>query len=69
MSVPNRSRDELLEKIRSLSPERLAEVEDFVDFLRQRSDDGALSSAAMKLSEDAFRKVWDNPEDADYDRL
>jgi hypothetical protein len=69
MSVPNRSRDELLEKIRSLSPETLAEVEDFVDFLRQRSDDGALSVAATKLSEDAFRRVWDNPEDADYDRL
>jgi hypothetical protein len=69
MPSPNRSRDELLEKIRGLSPERLAEVEDFVDFLRQRSDDGAVSLASMKLSEGAFRKVWDNPEDADYDRL
>ena len=69
MPAPNRSSDELLAKIRSLSPERLAEVEDFVDFLRQRSDDGSLSLAAMKLSEDAFRKVWDNSEDADYDRL
>jgi hypothetical protein len=69
MPSPNRSSDELLAKIRALSPERLAEVEDFVDFLRQRSDDVPLSHAAMKLSEDAFRKVWDNPEDADYDRL
>jgi hypothetical protein len=69
MPEPNRSSDDLLEKIRSLSPERLAEVEDFVDFLRQRSDDSTLSFAAMKLSEDAFRKVWDNPDDADYDRL
>lgn len=69
MPAPNRSSDDLLEKIRSLSPERLAEVEDFVDFLRQRSDDNALSTAAMRLSEEAFRKVWDNPEDADYDRL
>ena len=65
----NRSNDDLLEKIRTLSPERLAEVEDFVDFLRQRSDDGPLSLGAMTLSEDALRKVWDNPEDADYDRL
>lgn len=69
MPNPNRSSDELLEKIRDLSPERFAEVEDFVDFLRQRSDDGPLSVGAMKLSEDAFRKVWDNSEDADYDRL
>jgi hypothetical protein len=69
MPAPKRSSDELLEKIRSLPPDRLAEVEDFVDFLRQRSGDGAMSLAATKLSENAFRKVWDNPEDADYDRL
>ncbi len=69
MPAPNRSSDDLLAKIRTLSPERLAEVEDFVDFLRQRSDDDPLSLAAMKLSEGAFRKVWDNPDDADYDRL
>ena len=69
MPEPNRTSDDLLEKIRSLSPERLAEVEDFVDFLSQRSDDSTLSFAAMKLSEDALRKVWDNPDDADYDRL
>jgi len=69
MPAPKRSDDDLLAKIRSLPPERLAEVEDFVDFLRQRSDEGALSLAATKLSEDAFRKVWDNPEDAVYDRL
>jgi hypothetical protein len=69
MPTPDRSSDDLLEKIRSLPPDRLAEVEDFVDFLRQRGDDGAISLAARKVSEDAFRKVWDNPEDADYDRL
>jgi hypothetical protein len=69
MPAPKRSSDELVEKIRSLPPDRLAEVEDFVDFLRQRSDDGAISLAAMRLSENAFQKVWDNPEDADYDRL
>ena len=69
MQTPNRFDDELLEKIRSLSPEKLAEVEDFVDFLRQRGDDRSLANAATKLSENTFRKVWDNPDDADYDRL
>ena len=69
MTAPNRSSDDLLEKIRGLPPDRLAEVEDFVDFLCQRSDDGAFSLATTKLSENAFRRVWDNPEDADYDRL
>jgi hypothetical protein len=59
----------LIEKIRSLAPERVAEVEDFVDFLHHRTEDRALTQAAARLSEDAFKKIWDNREDADYDRL
>jgi len=59
----------LIEKIRSLSPEKVAEVEDFVDFLKARDEERRLLGAAAKLSEDAFRRVWDNPDDADYDRL
>ncbi len=59
----------LIEKIRSLRPERVAEVEDFVDFLRQRDEDRRLVQAAAKLSENAFQEVWDNTDDADYDRL
>jgi len=60
---------ELIEKIKTLPPDKLAEVEDFVDFLRQRADDRALAHVVTKLSEDAFRKVWDHPDDAVYDRL
>jgi hypothetical protein len=60
--------EELLEKIKSLPPERLAEVEDFVDFLAHR-DDRRLAQAAARMSEDSFREVWDNEEDAAYDRL
>jgi len=59
----------LMEKIRSLPPDKTAEVEDFVDFLARREEDRQLTWAAMRLSEDAFRKVWDNPEDAAYDQL
>jgi hypothetical protein len=69
MPMPNRTDDELLEKIRSLPPDKLAAVEDFVDFLRERDADRRLARATMRLSEDAFRRVWDNPDDADYDRL
>jgi hypothetical protein len=58
----------LTDKIRNLPPEKVAEVEDFVDFLAQR-DERRLTRAAAKLSEKAFRKVWDNPRDAAYDRL
>ena len=40
-----------------------------VDLLRQRGDDRRLVRGVTRLSEDAFRKTWDNPDDADYDRL
>ena len=59
----------LISKIRVLPPERLMEVEDFIDFLRQSGEDKRLRLTAAKLSEDAFAKVWDNPDDAEYDRL
>lgn len=58
----------LLEKIRQLPPQRLAEVEDFVDFLRAR-EERRLTKAAAKASEPASAKAWDNDEDAAYDRL
>ncbi len=59
----------LIEKIRSLPPSRVTEVEDFIDFLRQSNADRQLTSAAATLSEKTFQQVWDNPEDAEYDRL
>lgn len=59
----------LIEKISTLPREKVAEVEDFVDFLRQRDNDRRLVQAAARLSEEAFRKVWDNSEDAVYDQL
>lgn len=59
----------LIDKIRALPPDKVAEIEDFVDFLRQRADDRYLVEAAARLSEESFRDVWDNPDDADYDHL
>jgi len=59
----------ILEKLKQLPPERLAEVEDFVDFLRTRADERTLVRTATKHAEEAFARVWENPEDADYDRL
>jgi hypothetical protein len=47
----------------------VAEIEDFVDFLRLRDEERKLTEAASQLSEAAFAKVWDTPDDADYDRL
>lgn len=59
----------LIEKIKQLPPQRLAEVEDFVDFLRTREDDQRLVQAAAKVAEASFAALWNNDEDAAYDRL
>jgi ABC-type glycerol-3-phosphate transport system substrate-binding protein len=65
MSTPYQA---LLDKIKQLPPQRMAEVEDFVDFLRSREEDRRLVSAASKASAPSFAQVWDNDDDAAYDR-
>jgi hypothetical protein len=59
----------MLEKLEHLSPERLAEIEDFIDFLSQKDQDKGLRQDYAQASEDAFSKVWDNDDDAIYDSL
>jgi len=59
----------LTEKIHSLSAEQIAQVEDFVEFLRLRGQERQLTRAAAALSSPAFEAVWDNPEDAAYDAI
>jgi hypothetical protein len=69
MAQTKPSEQVLLEKLRTLPPERVAEVEDFIDFLRQRDEEEQLTQAASRLSEAAFARAWESPDDADYDRL
>ncbi|HUW25765.1 MAG TPA: DUF2281 domain-containing protein [Gallionella sp.] len=59
----------LLEKIQTLPPERLAEVDDFVDFLRLKEQDRQLTRAAAHSSQPTFAAVWNNSEDEAYDAL
>ncbi len=59
----------LIDKLEGLPEDRLSEAEDFIDFLKNRERERQTTRAAEKLSEDRFRDVWDNPEDAVYDRL
>lgn len=59
----------LIKKIEALPAEKINEVEDFVEFLGHKGTDRQLTRAAAKLSEKSFAKVWDNPEDAIYDKL
>ena len=59
----------LVEKIAALPPERIAEIEDFVDFIRAREQERALTRAGAATSEPAFAAIWDNPDDDAYDAL
>jgi len=59
----------LSQKIRTLSPEQIAEVENFVEFLRLRAQERGLTQAAAALSTPAFETIWANPEDDAYDAL
>jgi hypothetical protein len=64
-----RREQELIDNIRSLPADKLEEVENFVDFLREREDERRLAQAVTGASAAALAKVWDNPDDAAYDRL
>lgn len=59
----------LIAKLKQLPPQRVAEVEDFIDFLRTRDRGRALTRAATMAAEPAFAKIWNKDADAAYDRL
>ena len=40
-----------------------------VTVLAPDANDDGLADACARLSEPVFQKIWDNPLDADYDRL
>jgi len=64
-----RNAEALMAKIKGLPAERIAEIEDFVDFIRLREQERALTRAAASASEPAFAAIWNNPEDDVYDAL
>jgi hypothetical protein len=45
------------------------EQDAIAEWLFLRLQEEHLIHASAKLSEPAFKKAWDNPDDADYDRL
>lgn len=59
----------LLEKIQALPVERIAEIEDFVEFIAAREQERSLTRAAGAVSAPAFAAIWNNPEDDAYDAL
>jgi hypothetical protein len=58
-----------IEKIRALPAERIAEIEDFIDFICLRERERALTRAAAEVSAPAFAAIWNNWEDEAYDAL
>jgi hypothetical protein len=54
---------------KALPPERLDEVEDFVDFMGLRAQERSLARVAAATSEAAFAKIWSNPDDNAYVRF
>ncbi|HBF12858.1 MAG TPA: toxin-antitoxin system, antitoxin component, Xre family protein [Deltaproteobacteria bacterium] len=61
--------DSLVNKIKSLPPDALSEVLDFIEFLIQKNKKSSLTTMASRASEPTFEKEWDNPDDAEYDKL
>jgi hypothetical protein len=59
----------MIERLEHLSPERQAEVGDFIEFLYQRDQEQHLRKDFAQASNAAFVKVWDNDDDAIYDTL
>ena len=59
----------ILEKLKGLRPERIAEVEDFVDFLKTRDEERSIVQAAGSVAEESLSRIWNNADDAEYDRL
>ena len=59
----------LLAKIQALPRERIAEIEDFVEFIAARERDRSLARAAAASSAPSFAEIWNNPEDDAYDAL
>ena len=59
----------LMAKIQALPLERIAEVEDFVEFVTAREHERSVSRAAAAASAPSFARIWDNPDDDAYDGI
>lgn len=66
---PQEDIEHILNKLKKLPPERIIEVEDFIDFLNDRRQDRAITQAAQRIAEPVLTQVWDNSEDAAYDAV
>lgn len=59
----------LMKKLEALPLAKVAEVEDFIDFLASRDSERMLVKGAQAITANSLKAVWDNADDAEYDRL
>jgi hypothetical protein len=71
MNTDTLTEQRILTQIRQLSPDNIQKLEEFIDQLSQSKNnrDQYLTFAASKLSESVLVNVWDNAEDAEYDKF
>ena len=60
--------EQLVQKLQTLPPQRVSEVEDFIDSLHQR-ERLASTQAALNAAETLLEEIWGYADDAHYDRL
>jgi len=58
-----------LHKLEMLSPKKIEEVSDFIDFLFHREQDKILTRMSLEANAPILVEIWDNLDDAEYDKL
>ena len=69
MEVKNKLENRIRAKVNQLTVQQIEQVEQFIDSLTEKDLDTQLSSASSKMAESTFERVWNNSEDAEYDKL
>jgi len=62
-------REVIKNEIDRISEDILPEILDFIQFLELKKEKSILAKSCQNLSEKSFDKIWDNDEDAVYDKL
>lgn len=62
-------KERIINEIDRLPESYLSEVFDFILFLESKKDKALMAKASQQLSTVSFEKIWDNEEDAAYDKL
>jgi hypothetical protein len=63
------NKDLIKKEIDKLPEDVLAEVFDFIQFIESKRGRGLLVKSSQELSTSSFQRIWDNEEDAVYDKV